>query len=65
MNLSNGDGRTQNILHREIFVITSKRGSPEEYTLNPQGLPVWKADNNKQRDICIMDKLTSRLSNTQ
>lgn len=49
---------------RNIRYHMQKRNA-EEYTLNPQGLPVWKADNNKQRDISIMRNLTSRLSNTQ
>ena len=42
-----------------------QKENAEEYTLNPQGLPVWKADDDKQRDISIMRNLTSRLSNTQ
>ena len=64
MNPSNDDGHTQNILQGE-YLLSQVKGNTEEYTLNPQGLPVWKADNNKRRDISLMRNLTSRLSNTQ
>lgn len=64
MNLTNGDGRTQNIL-QERYCYHKQKRNVKEFTLNPQGSPVWKADNSKQHDINKMRNLTSRLSNTQ
>ena len=64
MNLSNDNGRTQNNL-QERYLLLQAKGEALKDTLNPQGLPVWKADNNKQRDVSIVGNLTSRLSNTQ